>query len=119
MTRAEALDIAKEIVCKDRNEQYGEPEDSFETIGELWAQYIKRACASCNAEIGIGARDVAIMMCLFKIARIATSCTYEPQTDSIIDLIGYAACAAGIECKDIDFKTYWTKGEQNNGTDET
>ena len=85
ITRIELLDLANECVCGDRNLQYGEPEDNFSDIAKLWSSYL---------DINIGPEDVAIMMCLFKIARLKSSC-YESK-DSWVDLIGYAACGGEI-----------------------
>jgi hypothetical protein len=85
ITRIEFLDLANECVCGDRNLQYGEPEDNFSDIAKLWSSYL---------DIDIGPEDVAIMMCLFKIARLKSSC-YESK-DSWVDLIGYAACGGEI-----------------------
>lgn len=39
MTREEILNAAKQCVCQDRNDQYGSPEDNFETIAGLWTMY--------------------------------------------------------------------------------
>ena len=83
ITRIELLDLANECVCGDRNLQYGE--DNFSSIAKLWSSYL---------DIDIGSEDVAIMMCLFKIARLKSSC-YESK-DSWVDLIGYAACGGEI-----------------------
>lgn len=85
MTRKEILVEAEKCVCSDRNLQYGEPEDNFNTIAKLWSAYL---------DTDIGAEDVAIMMCLFKIARLTGSC-YKSK-DSWVDLIGYAACGGEI-----------------------
>lgn len=89
MTRKEILAEAEKCVCSDRNLQYGEPEDNFSDIAKLWSDYLG---------LGIGPIDVALMMCLFKIARVKGSC-YESK-DSWIDLIGYAACGGEIATKD-------------------
>lgn len=83
-TRADFLKMVEGIICKDRNTQYGEPEDNFGRIAKFWSDYL---------ETSIDAADVAIMMSLFKIARIATGGN---KSDNWIDLIGYAAC--GAEC---------------------
>ena len=82
--RADVLDTAKCYVLKDRNETHGEPEDNFGRIAELWTAY-KR--------VPFNAPDVAAMMALMKVARIAQSPSHR---DSWIDLAGYAACGAGI-----------------------
>lgn len=82
--RADILDTAKHYVLKDRNETHGDPEDNFGRIAELWTAY-KR--------VTFNATDVAAMMALMKVARIAQS---PEHRDSWIDLAGYAACGAGI-----------------------
>lgn len=82
--RADILDTAKHYVLKDRNATHGDPEDNFGRIAELWAAY-KR--------VPFNATDVAAMMALMKVARIAQS---PEHRDSWIDLAGYAACGAGI-----------------------
>ena len=85
MTRKEILGLAEQCVCSDRNRQYGEPEDNFLEIAKLWNAYL---------DTDIGPEDVAIMMCLFKIARLKGS--YYESKDSWVDLIGYAACGGEI-----------------------
>lgn len=82
--RADILDTAKTYVLKDRNATHGDPEDNFGRIAELWSAY-KR--------VPFNATDVAAMMALMKVARIAQS---PDHRDSWIDLAGYAACGAGI-----------------------
>lgn len=87
MTRAEILDEAKKCVCEDRESQYGSPEDSFKLIAELWSSYLDYA---------ISPVDVAIMMALLKLARIASG---RFKADSYIDACGYIACAGEIAGK--------------------
>lgn len=87
MTRAEILDSAKKCVCEDRESQYGSPEDSFKLIAELWTVYL---------DYRLSPVDVAIMMTLLKIARIATG---RFKADSYIDACGYIACAGEIAGK--------------------
>ena len=79
MKRAEILEAARVCVCGEREQDYGTPENNFETIGLLWGVYIT-------------AKDVAAMMGLLKVARIATG----NKADSFVDLAGYAACAGEI-----------------------
>ncbi len=85
MTRIEFLEEASQCINGDRNAQYGEPEDNFSNIANLWSAYL---------DTGIEVEDVAIMMCLFKIARLKSS--YYQSKDSWVDLIGYAACDGEI-----------------------
>ena len=94
-TRAEILDSAKKCVCEDRNGQYGEPEDSFKNIAQYWEIYIRHNCVGTGADVCVTPADVAMMMALFKIARIETADT--AIADSYVDAIGYIACGGGIE----------------------
>lgn len=91
MNRADILEAAKEIVTSGRNKQYGEPEDNFDTIASLWNAYL---VGKHSDGAVITAKDVALMMVLFKVGRILTSTT--AKEDSYIDAAGYIACAA--EC---------------------
>lgn len=87
MTRAETLDTAKKCVCGQREMDYGSPEDNFKTIADLWSAYKK---------VEFTPVDVAMMMALLKIARIAGGTATD---DSFVDLAGYAACGAEIARK--------------------
>lgn len=94
MTRTEILDTAKQMVCGQREMDYGSPEDSFHAIADLWQAYL---------DTKITTKDVAVMMCLFKIARIKTG---TGTADSFVDLCGYAACGGEIALgSDIDAQT--------------
>ena len=86
MTRKEILEAAAAIVTQDREEQYGPAEDNFALIGDLWSIYV-------GGDVEFTAQDVAIMMALLKIARIATG---QPKADNFVDIAGYAACAGEI-----------------------
>lgn len=83
--REKLLDEARQIVCGERDWQYGKPEDNFETIAAFWEAYLDTPVRSI---------DVAMMMVLFKVAREATG---RGKRDNLVDIAGYAACAA--ECK--------------------
>lgn len=84
MTRTEILDIAKQTVSVDRNQQYGEPEDNFSRIAHYWTVYLDKK---------VTAADVGRMMVLFKVARAQAGA----KDDNYIDMAGYAACAGEIE----------------------
>ncbi len=86
MNRCEILERAQQCVCHDRNEQYGEPENSFAVIAELWEAYVS---AISGQEVYLNAKDVAAMMILFKVARVATGAG---KDDNWVDIAGYAAC---------------------------
>lgn len=88
MTRKETLDAAAKCVCGDREEDYGVPETNLARIAEFWSIYLN---------VLIEPKDVAAMMALLKIARIASGNT---KADSWVDLAGYAACGCEIETEE-------------------
>ena len=89
-TRKRVLSEAEKCVCGHREQDYGTPEDSFEMIGKLWTVYLDYATK-------IDAHDVAAMMALLKIARIAEN----PQhMDNWVDGCGYFACGGEIAGKE-------------------
>lgn len=96
LTRADILHAAEKCVCGQRETDYGTPEDNFETIAEFWTAYLNRACVDEAGGVYIDANDVAMMMALLKIARIAAG---GGKADSWIDLAGYADC--GAECEGV------------------
>ena len=60
--------------------------------------YLRAAHPEINLAInGITPKDVATMMALLKVARIATG----SNPDSFVDLAGYAACAGEIATKEV------------------
>lgn len=90
----QVLQAALKVVTGSRRKAYGHPEDNFKVIAELWDTYLaKRAVSAPCPPTGyiIGATDVAAMMALMKIARIAET---PDHADSWTDLAGYAACGA-------------------------
>ena len=91
-TRASILEAARICVCGDREQDYGSPEDNFRTIANLWIDYLSAKCDPLDIE----PQDVASMLALLKIARIATG---RGKKDNWIDLAGYAACGGEIEGK--------------------
>ena len=98
MTRPEILDAARSCVCGKREQDYGTPENNFATIGMFWYTYLLAAhpdLAIMLTPDHITAKDVAVMMALLKVARIATG----SSPDSFVDLAGYAACAGEIATK--------------------
>ena len=93
MTREDVLNEAKKCVCGHREHDYGTPEDNFTTISHFWTAYLDAAHPTMNFQVT--PTDVAVMMSLLKIARIARG----SSPDSFIDLAGYAACAGEIATK--------------------
>lgn len=88
ITREVILDAAQSCVCGKREQDYGSPEDSFSMIAAMWDAYLTAR------KPPISSRDVAAMLALLKIARIATG---GPHIDNWVDLAGYAACGGEIE----------------------
>lgn len=84
MQRSTILKEAECIVSRDRPNDYGPPEDSFERIAQLWTAYMG---------VDFFPADVAAMMALLKIARIKAC---PAHLDNWLDLAGYAACGGEI-----------------------
>ena len=82
--RESILTEALEIVSRDRNLDYGEPERNFTAIAELWTTYLNHP---------IEAHDVAVALLLVKVARIRQS---PSKADHWIDIAGYAACGGEV-----------------------
>lgn len=91
--RKRLLERAIDITSNDRNKAYGNPEDNFTNIAAYWSNYLSQ---SARIDITFTAQDVAHMMILMKMARLATNPSHE---DSLVDIAGYAACAA--DCQDV------------------
>lgn len=94
MKREEILDAAKRCVCGDREQDYGSPEKNFELIASLWADYFQGVGVNLDF---LEPHDVAAMLALLKIARIACG---HAKEDNWIDLAGYAACGGELETSD-------------------
>lgn len=73
----------------ERQDQYGNPEDTFEHIANLWTTYL----SGYGDKILVTKPMVAEMMCLLKIAREQCG---KGKRDNMVDLIGYAALAADM-----------------------
>ena len=84
MTRKELLEKAIEAT-NDRGDTYGKPEDNFATVASVWSAYLKHE---------LTAMDVAMLMVLFKVVRHKTSAAH---MDNLVDIAGYAACAAELK----------------------
>lgn len=85
ISRNDILDKAKSIINGERQGSYGNPEDSFAVIAQMWTAYLGRDLSSA---------DVANMMVLMKVARNANG-VY--KDDNWIDICGYAAIGGEIQ----------------------
>jgi hypothetical protein len=92
MTRSEILQQADKAINGQRELDYGSPEDNFSLIARLWSEYLGRSVSTV---------DVAMMMCLLKIARIKSG---GGTGDSFVDLAGYAACGGEIRTSEEQIK---------------
>lgn len=84
MTRTDILNTANEYITKDRAATHGDVEDNFGTIAKLWSVW---------TGLNLTAHDVAMMMCLFKVARTISNREHQ---DNYIDLAGYCAIAGEL-----------------------
>lgn len=90
MTRVEvkrgtAAIEALRVINGARQNTYGNPEDSFDSIAAFWSMYVEK---------GFSNVDVAIMMALLKIARMKHHGV--SHRDNFVDAIGYLALAADM-----------------------
>lgn len=85
------LEEVIKTVCADRNITHGDAEDNFRTIAAMWTSYL--GVKGGSQMPSINSSDVAVMMALFKCARIAVN---PAHMDNWVDLAGYAACGGGI-----------------------
>lgn len=92
MTRQKILETAERITRGERQEQYGKPENNFAAIADLWSAYLYNT-QQLPEGIDLSPDDVAVMMILFKIGRLATGAG---SADTWIDIAGYAACGGEI-----------------------
>ena len=78
--RGSVLLCALDVINGERQQRYGNPEDSFEDIAWAWNWWLDGENAP------ITAADVAMMMALMKIAREKNGAG---KTDNIVDCCGY------------------------------
>lgn len=91
--RAQILRRAEEIVSKDRNASYGEPEDNFARIAEFWTTFLSPKLKDGET---VTSGDTAVLMILVKLAREMNA----PTIDNKIDIAGYAACLGQVDHPD-------------------
>jgi hypothetical protein len=84
MKRGEILDTAKHCVTVDRAATHGDVENNFGLISAYWSAHVGK---------NITPHDVAVMMTLFKLARMKAN---PAHVDSATDAAGYAAIGGEI-----------------------
>ena len=87
ISKNDILDKAKTIINGERQGTYGNAEDSFSVIAQMWTAYLGKCLTS---------EDVANMMILMKVARNSSG-VY--KDDNWIDICGYAALGGEIQSK--------------------
>lgn len=101
----DCLDEAKQCITGERQDSYGNPEDSFALIAQYWSSYISQILNEIGAYdnnddlivISLDTTDTAHMMMLMKIARCSGQLS---KRDNYIDIAGYASIAADILVKE-------------------
>ncbi len=96
--RETVLEEAKRCICQDRQNQYGEPEDSFFTIAQFWSTYLVGEHKLSHI---LSKEDVAIMMVLLKVARTNG---HKHHVDNYVDMAGYAALAAELAQNELEIE---------------
>jgi len=94
MDRKQILDKAMQMTNGSRQDDYGRPENSFQVIADLWNAYLGGIVYKNGGEVYVEPHDVAALLALLKIARIATG---HGKSDNWVDLAGYAACGGELE----------------------
>ena len=84
MNRYQVL-AAAEAAVKNRDDDYGSPQENFERIAAIWNVVL---AGKLGKEHEINAVDVAMMMIGIKLARLIESPDHQ---DSAVDAAGYAA----------------------------
>jgi hypothetical protein len=70
----------------DRNQDYAPPEQNFQRIADLWNVYLE-------GKTEVTPYDTSMLMVLVKVARSMAS---PHLIDHLVDIAGYAACAADV-----------------------
>lgn len=92
MEKAKILDIAKGYIDVDRQSTYGSPQRNLGATRDLWVSYLNER-DNGSEDLELTAEDVAVMMVLLKIGRIATG---GRKLDNYVDACGYMAIAGEL-----------------------
>ena len=99
MTRDKVLKDAAAATIE-REGDFGSPQDNLGLVADLWEQYINNIEPHPTYLYKeITAKDVGIMMILFKVARIATKHSGKETKlhhDTLVDIAGYAAITSEL-----------------------
>lgn len=89
--KSPTLKRADDIIHGERQDQYGDPEDSFQLISAYWTVYLDQKLIHIDglpSVLCLDGEDVAILMTLFKIARMSGQ---KWKSDNAVDACGYLA----------------------------
>lgn len=84
MKRVETLMSASDLICGQRQEDYGTPQQNFGNIAKLWSVVLDKK---------IEPWQVALCMAQVKAARLISSPT---NTDSWVDMAGYVGLGSEL-----------------------
>ena len=81
-------------IQEDRQSDYGDAKVSHQSIANFWNEYIHRKVG--NSDLSLDATDVAVMLALMKVSRLA----YKRKHDSFLDFASYADFALQFESEE-------------------
>jgi len=76
------LDLAKDIINGERQNQYGDAEDSFSDIAVRWSWYLSK---KLGININLSRYDAGMMLVEMKLAREI----HQHKKDNLVDACGY------------------------------
>jgi len=88
--RGEVLTAAIQIINGERQDTYGNPEDSFTVIADYWTIFLK---SKLKLGVVLDMKDTALMMVLLKIAREQN----QGKRDNLVDAAGYLGIAGDMK----------------------
>jgi hypothetical protein len=83
----DVLAQARELIDGDRQAVYGSADENFACTAQMWSAFLS---VRHGRHIELTSKDVAYLMTLLKLARLAKS---PDHVDSMVDAIGYTALA--------------------------
>ncbi len=105
MNRQQVIDEIGKCVLRDRNADYGTPEDNFADTAAIWNIYLRRRGLLAKDQT-LTSKDVAALMVGLKMARLGAS---PNKMDNWVDLGGYAVCGGEVAAYETSQKTTISK----------
>lgn len=96
MKAHEALEAAAALVGGDRARTHGDKIATHANIARMWNAYLD--CRPVDRGHAVTSKDVAVMMCLLKIARSSLG---SHNSDDYVDMAGYAGIAGEIAALEV------------------